>query len=102
MALVRDSIGGTVPIDLMIPFVGLVGVPLATTIAGRKQQQGNSPSLLPLSLFELFYAIEVPILAACVIRLFILRTAVPVLAITHSFGVWPEKTWTTVIWTRLR
>ncbi|MCY7369276.1 MAG: TIGR02921 family PEP-CTERM protein, partial [Chamaesiphon sp.] len=71
MALARDSIGGTVPIDLMIPFMGLIGVPLATTIAGSKRQQIKSP--LPLSLFELFYAIEAPILAACVIRLFMLR-----------------------------
>lgn len=79
MALARDSIGGTVPIDLMLPFLGLVGVPLATTIAGGKQQQiGVSKqqqvkSPLPLSLFELFYAIEAPILTACVIRLFMLR-----------------------------
>jgi Vault protein inter-alpha-trypsin domain len=71
IALARDSIGGSVPIDLMIPFVGLIGVPLATTIAGGKQQQVKPP--LPLSLFELFYAIEAPILAACVIRLFMLR-----------------------------
>jgi putative PEP-CTERM system integral membrane protein len=71
MALARDSIGGTVPIDLMIPFVGLIGVPLATTIAGSKKQQAKSS--VPLSLFELFYAIEAPILATCVIRLFMLR-----------------------------
>ena len=78
-ALARDSIGGSVPIDLILPFIGLIGVPLATTIAGGKQQQiGVSKqqqvkSPLPLSLFELFYAIEAPILAACVIRLFMLR-----------------------------
>ncbi len=71
MALVRDSIGGTVPIDLMLPLIGLVGVPIATTIAGTRQQQAKSP--LPLSLFEWFYAIEAPILAACMIRLFMLR-----------------------------
>jgi putative PEP-CTERM system integral membrane protein len=79
MAIARDSIGGTVPIDLMIPFIGLIGVPLATTIAGSKQQQigvnkqNQVKSPLPLSLFELFYAIEAPILTACVIRLFMLR-----------------------------
>ncbi len=71
MALARDSIGGTVSIDLMLPFIGLIGVPLATTIAGSKKQQAKSQS--PLSLFELFYAIEAPILTACVIRLFMLR-----------------------------
>ena len=78
-AFARDSIGGLVPIDLIIPFVGLIGVPLATTIAGSKQQQLKSP--LPLSLFELFYAIEAPILATCVIRLFLLRE----LTIASSF-----------------
>jgi putative PEP-CTERM system integral membrane protein len=69
MALARDSIGGRVPIDLILPFIGLVGVPIATAIAGSKQQQAK----LPLSLFELFYAIEAPILVTCAVRLFILR-----------------------------
>jgi putative PEP-CTERM system integral membrane protein len=88
MAIVRDSIGGSVPIDLMIPFIGLIGVPLATTIAGSKQQQ-QVKSTLPLSLFELFYAIEAPILAACVIRLFMLReltTASSFLLISGMLG----------------
>ncbi len=56
---------------MMIPFIGLIGVPLATTIAGSQKQQAKLQS--PLSLFELFYAIEAPILTACVIRLFMLR-----------------------------
>jgi putative PEP-CTERM system integral membrane protein len=73
MALARDSIAGTVPIDLMIPFVGLVGVPIATTIAGIKRQKAK----LPLSLFELFYAVEAPIFTVCAIRLFRLRDLTP-------------------------
>lgn len=73
MALARDSIGGRVPIDLMMPFVGLVGVPVTAVITGRKRQQAK----LPLSLFELFYALEAPILAACAIRLFMLRDLTP-------------------------
>jgi putative PEP-CTERM system integral membrane protein len=71
--LLRDSLSGQVPIDLMLPFFGLVGVPVATAIAGSKKQQEK----LPLSLFELFYAIEAPILSACVIRLFMLRDLTP-------------------------
>jgi putative PEP-CTERM system integral membrane protein len=71
--ILRDSISGQVPIDLMLPFFGLVGVPIATAIAGSKQQQAK----LPLSLFELFYAVEAPILSACVIRLFMLRDLTP-------------------------
>lgn len=73
--IVRDSLGGTVPIDLMIPFVGLIGVPIATTIAAGKQTQANSPQ--SLSLFEWFYAIEAPILTACLIRLFLLKDLTP-------------------------
>jgi putative PEP-CTERM system integral membrane protein len=71
MALARDSIGGRVPLDLILPFIGLVTIPVATAIAGSKQQQAKST--LSLSLFELFYAIEAPILVTCAVRLFILR-----------------------------
>ena len=74
MALARDSIGGRVPIDLMMPFVGLVGVPITVAIAGKQRQQAK----LPLSLFELFYALEAPILTACAIRLFMLKDLTPV------------------------
>jgi uncharacterized membrane protein YciS (DUF1049 family) len=74
MALASDAFEGKVPIDLMMPFIGLVGVPLATTIAGRKQRTQIQQSL---SLFELFYALEAPILAVCAIRLFILRDLTP-------------------------
>jgi putative PEP-CTERM system integral membrane protein len=70
MALASDSLAGTVPIDLMMPFVGLVSVPLATTIARMKKRTSIQQSL---SLFELFYALEAPILAVCAIRLFLLR-----------------------------
>jgi putative PEP-CTERM system integral membrane protein len=73
-ALVSDWIQGRVPIDLMLPLVGLVGVPLTTTILSRKQQQTEQPSL---SLFELFYCLEAPILAVCTIRLFMLRDLTP-------------------------
>lgn len=73
VALARDSIAGTVPLNLMLPFIGLVGVPIATTIAGIKRQKAE----LPLSLFELFYAVEAPILTVCAIRLFRLRDLNP-------------------------
>ncbi len=75
MALASDWIDGKVPIDLMVPLLGLVGVPITTTIVRRKQQQTElKPSL---SLFELFYSIEAPILAVCAIRLFMLRDLTP-------------------------
>ncbi len=77
MAFVRDSIEGRVPIDLIVPLIGLVGVPITTTIARKKQQQGLETKLSSLSLFELFYALEAPILAVCAIRLFILRDLTP-------------------------
>ncbi len=87
MALARDSIAGTVPINLILPFVGLVGVPITAVVAGRKQQQSKLTA--PLSLFELFYAIEAPILTACVIRLFMLRDLTPAtsfLLVSGLFG----------------
>jgi putative PEP-CTERM system integral membrane protein len=74
MALVRDSFAGNVPLDLMMPLVGLVGVPITTAIAGRQQQAKLKQSL---SLFELFYALEAPILVVCTIRLFLLRDLTP-------------------------
>jgi putative PEP-CTERM system integral membrane protein len=78
MALARDSFAGNVPIDLMMPLVGLVGVPITTAIAGRKQQQQRQQQQkVSLSLFELFYALEAPILAVCAIRLFLLRDLTP-------------------------
>ncbi len=73
MALARDSIGGSVPLNLILPFVGLVGVPITVTIAGIKRQKAK----IPLSLFELFYAVEAPIFSVCVIRLFMLRDLTP-------------------------
>jgi putative PEP-CTERM system integral membrane protein len=75
LALARDSFAGRVPIDLMMPFVGLVGVPITTAIAGRQRNQTKLKQ--SLSLFELFYALEAPILAVCVIRLFSLRDLNP-------------------------
>jgi putative PEP-CTERM system integral membrane protein len=83
-ALASDAFEGKVPIDLMMPFVGLVGVPIATTIAGRKQRTKITQSL---SLFELFYALEAPILAICAIRLFILRDLTPATSFLLVSGV---------------
>jgi putative PEP-CTERM system integral membrane protein len=83
MALARDSFAGNVPIDLMMPFIGLVGVPIATTIAGRKRTKTQQS----LSLFELFYALEAPILAVCTIRLFLLRDLTPATAFLIVSGV---------------
>ncbi len=76
MTLVGDWIDGKVPIDLMIPLLGLVGVPLTTTIV-RHQQQQQTKLKPSISLFELFYSIEAPILAVCGIRLFVLRDLTP-------------------------
>jgi putative PEP-CTERM system integral membrane protein len=69
IAIIGDSIIGQVPIDLMLPFVGFIGVPITATIAASKRQQSE----VLLSLFELFYAVEAPILVVCMIRLFILQ-----------------------------
>jgi putative PEP-CTERM system integral membrane protein len=85
-ALVRDSFAGNVPIDLMLPLLGLVGVPITTAIAGRKQQEKRQQKV-SLSLFELFYALEAPILAVCAIRLFLLRDLNPATTFLLVSGV---------------
>jgi putative PEP-CTERM system integral membrane protein len=76
MALASDSLEGKVPIDLMLPFIGLVGVPLTTAIAGTQRQQAKLKKQ-SLSLFDLGYALEAPILVVCAIRLFLLRDLTP-------------------------
>ena len=73
IALISDVAIGQVPLNFAIPFFGLVGVPTACTIAGFKSKQ----KLASLSLFQLFYAIEAPLLLICLMRFFVLRDLTP-------------------------
>ncbi len=91
IALINDALSGEVPFSILIPFIGLVGVPTTSTVAGlqRKRRlnalynlQSGDPSgpglqRQPISLFQLFFGIEAPLLMACTIRLFFLRDLTP-------------------------
>jgi putative PEP-CTERM system integral membrane protein len=92
-ALIRDTLDSKVPIDLVVPLVGLVGVPIVSTIVGKKRDRLFAQ---PLRLFELFYAIEAPILTICLLRLFTLRDLTPVstfLLASGCFGWFASCAW---------
>ena len=68
LMLLSDAATGQVPVNFLLTFVGLVGVPTTCTIAGFRNSMQK-----PATLFELFYGIEAPLLLICVTRFFWLR-----------------------------
>lgn len=68
LMLLSDAATGQVPVNFLLTFVGLVGVPTTCTIAGFRTSVRQ-----PATLFELFYGIEAPLLLICVTRFFWLR-----------------------------
>jgi putative PEP-CTERM system integral membrane protein len=72
MAFVTDALTGELPLDFFFPFIGLVGVPTASAIMGRLPVYRK-----PISLIQLFYGAEAPLLILCVIRFFCLRQLNP-------------------------
>ncbi|MEM7772437.1 MAG: TIGR02921 family PEP-CTERM protein, partial [Cyanobacteria bacterium P01_A01_bin.37] len=91
IAILSDALRGEVPISILVPVFGLVGVPTTSTVMGiqrqrrlnathRLQSQGKGaphPTHQPISLVQLFFGIEAPLLMACTIRLFFLRDLTP-------------------------
>ena len=119
LGIIRDALLGEVPLSILIPAFGLVGVPLTSTAVGlqrpKSSSSATSPSPFrphsphqqpqhkitsfnrkqapapqppnrswspfrvrqPLSLVQIFFGIEAPLLMACVIRLFFLRDLTP-------------------------
>ncbi|NJR40772.1 MAG: hypothetical protein HC781_20470 [Leptolyngbyaceae cyanobacterium CSU_1_4] len=73
MALISDAAIGQVPLNFFIPFLGLIGVPTGCAIAGLK----SNKKIASLSLFQLFYAVEAPLLLICLLRFFVLRDLTP-------------------------
>jgi putative PEP-CTERM system integral membrane protein len=71
--LLGDAAIGQVPLNFIVPFFGLVGVPTACTIAGFKAKE----KIASFSLFQLFYGIEAPLLMICWLRFFMLRDLTP-------------------------
>ena len=99
LAILNDAVRGDVPLSILIPTVGLIGVPATSSIMGRQRNRSAKtttpvppkktaqsvptsmpppmPMHQPLSLFQIFFGIEAPLLMACTIRLFFLRNLTP-------------------------
>jgi hypothetical protein len=91
LAILDDALKGEVPFSILLPALGLVGVPTTSTAMGiRRRQQLNALYRLetqhpldapsprqPISLVHIFFGIEAPLLMACTIRLFFLRDLTP-------------------------
>jgi putative PEP-CTERM system integral membrane protein len=73
LAFLLDTTAGQVPLNFLMPFIGLVGVPTTCTIAGFRPKVKRAS----LSLFQVFYGIEAPLLLLCIVRFFILRDLTP-------------------------
>jgi putative PEP-CTERM system integral membrane protein len=92
-AILGDALRGEVPFSILVPVLGLVGVPTTSTAMGiRRRRQLNAlyqletehpldaplqPSRQPISLAQIFFGMEAPLLMACTIRLFFLRDLTP-------------------------
>lgn len=72
LALLSDAATGQVPLNFLMTFVGLLGVPTVGTIAGFRTKLRQ-----PVTLFELFYGLEAPLLIICMARFFWLRDLTP-------------------------
>jgi putative PEP-CTERM system integral membrane protein len=73
LAILSDTTAGQIPLDFLVPFMGLVGVPTTCTIAGFRPKLKRAS----LSLFQVFYGIEAPLLLLCLVRFFVLRDLTP-------------------------
>jgi putative PEP-CTERM system integral membrane protein len=73
LVFLSDTAAGQIPLNLLIPFIGLVGVPTTCTIAGFRPKLKRAS----LSLFQVFYGIEAPLLLLCLVRFFVLRDLTP-------------------------
>ncbi|MCM1983619.1 TIGR02921 family PEP-CTERM protein [Lyngbya confervoides] len=78
--ILSDAARGEVPFSILVPVLGLLGVPTASTAMGTLRQihrRKASPARPPLSLFQIFYGIEAPLLTIFTLRLFFLRDLTP-------------------------
>ena len=74
-----DALRGEVPISIILPTVGLIGVPTTSAVMGVQNQVKNikAKQKVRLSLPEIFFGIEAPLLMICTIRLFFIRDLTP-------------------------
>lgn len=67
-ALLGDAVSGTVPLNFLLGFVGLLGVPLTFIVGSAVIKRWRQTSL-----FQLFYGIEAPLLLVCMARFFVFQ-----------------------------
>lgn len=91
LAILQDASNGEVPFSILIPVLGLVGIPATSTALGvQRQRQIKRLNALfrqeipepetvrpPITLLQIFFGIEAPLLMGCTIRLFFLRDLTP-------------------------
>ncbi len=95
-AIIADAIKGQVPFDLLVPLVGLVGVPTTTSILSLTKSKPQALqnvetgerrfSFRTLSTVQLFYGVEAPLLVLCMVRFFWLKELNPSSAIILLAG----------------
>ncbi|WP_009631160.1 TIGR02921 family PEP-CTERM protein [Synechocystis sp. PCC 7509] len=86
-AIITDALKGEVPFDLLLPLVGLVGVPTTTSLLSLTKAKPQALenvetkerkfSFRSLSTIELFYGVEAPLLVLCLVRFFWLKELNP-------------------------
>lgn len=63
---------GQVPFPFVVPLVGFLAVPPVCTLVGLLKLRKH-----PKKLMRLFYSVEAPIMALCILRMFVLRELTP-------------------------
>jgi putative PEP-CTERM system integral membrane protein len=90
-SLLGDALARQVPLNLLVTFFGLVSVPTTCSILGTKAKWRQE-----ITLFQLFYGIEAPLLIVCIARFFWLRdltVASTFLLLTIVFGTITTAHW---------
>ena len=121
-AIIADAIKGQVPFDLLLPLVGLIGVPTTTSLLSLTKAKPQALenvdtkerkfSFRSLSTVQLFYGVEAPLLVLCSVRFFWLKelndgSAIILLAGCVSIGaflhqlIYGKPTTTSGAWVKL-
>jgi putative PEP-CTERM system integral membrane protein len=80
-AFIMDALAGELPLDFFLPLIGLVAVPTTSAIMGRLPAYRQ-----PISLIQVFYGVEAPLLILCVIRFMGLRQLNPAVSLVLITG----------------
>lgn len=84
---ITDLFAGNIPLNFLLPFIGLVGVPTSCSIAGITKKRRQATRTQSFSLWHLFFGVEMPLLIFCTIRFFMLRDLMAVSSFFLIIGV---------------